>query len=150
MRFTSQRDYTTMLKINKELVNRVIDTNIVLYKLHQEQSTTNSYGESVNKVWYVGVVLPGLINRQPTQTTANMSTIDVEQTTEFAFLRTECAERNIYPEIGDIVHYHDDYFEINNVNEVQLYAGQIAYNHQILCAAHLTRVTNLQLERPRI
>lgn len=148
MRFTSKRDYQTMLKINKELVNVVIDTTVHLFKIRAD-TATNSYGEATKKSFYSGVLIPALINRQVTNPVANMQTVDVEQIVEFAFLRKECEDRGIYPEVGDIVLFHSDYFEIDNINEVQLVAGQTSYNHQILCSAHLTRNTTLQLERPR-
>jgi len=89
------------------------------YKLHQEQTKVNSYGESINKVWYVGVALPGMINRESTSATADMASVNVQQTLEVSFLRQECVERSVYPEVGDIIDYHDTYYEINNINEVQ-------------------------------
>lgn len=150
MRFANYKDYATILKINKELVNVVVDTSVVLYKMHQELTEVNSYGESINKIWYVGVLIPALIKRDETQAIAALSTVDVQQTLEVAFLRTECDLRNVYPEVGDIIDFHNDYYEIDNTNEVQLYAGQTGYNHSIVCSTHLTRTTNLQLERPRV
>ena len=51
MRFTSPRDYQTILKINQELINVVIDTPAIIYKLNQKLTTTNSYGESTKKTW---------------------------------------------------------------------------------------------------
>ena len=139
-----------MLRISQELVNRVVDTNVVLYKLHQEDTVTNSYGEATKKIWYVGVLIPALINRASTNPTQDMASINVEQAMEIAFLRSECNIRNIYPEVGDIIDFANDYYEINNTNEVQLYAGQPDYNFSIVCSTHLTRSTNLQLERPRV
>ena len=150
MRFTSEKDYATIVKINRELVNIVADTNVVLYKLQQEQTTTNSYGEATSKIWYKGVLIPGLINLLNNTATENMGTVDIEQQVTVSFLREECRSRNVYPESGDIVDWNDSYFEIHQVNEIQLYAGQTAYNHSIVCEAHLTRKTNLQLERPNV
>lgn len=75
-------------------------------------------------------------------------TVNVEQTVEFSFLRTDCKARKIYPEMGDIIEYANQNYEIDNVNEVQNYAGQAAYNHSIVCSAHLTRTSALQLSKP--
>lgn len=148
MRFIPDRDYQTIVKINKELINDVVDTQVVIYKLHQEQTATNSYGEATKKVWYVGVQVPGLLRREHTKPIADFGTVNVEQEVEFAFLRQTLDDRSVYPEIGDIIDYANAYYEINNVNEVQLYAGRPEYNHSIVCSAHLTRKTNLQLEKP--
>lgn len=150
MRFTSQRDYSTMIKINKELINIVIDIPIILYKIHQELTKVNSYGEAVNKTWYVGVEIPCLPKRNEQSGTADMNSVNFEQGAEFQFLRVECEARNIYPEVGDIIEYDSQYYEIDTINEIQLYAGRVEYVHSIICSAHLTRKTNLQLERPQL
>lgn len=139
-----------MLKINKELINTIIDTPVVLYKMNQELTKTNSYGEATKKTWYIGVQVPCLINRDQANPNVDVQTVNFEQSSEFEFLRVELEARNVYPEIGDIIEFHDSYYEINNVNEIQLYAGRTEYNHSIVCQTHLTRNTNLQLERPSL
>jgi hypothetical protein len=149
MRFTTPQDYHTMLRINRELVNTIIDTPVVLYKLNQEITQVNSYGESQSKVWYVGVQIPAIIKREQQSPLADMQTINFVQKCEFSLLRQECQDRNIYPETGDIIEFFNDYWEINNVNENQLYAGREELNHSIICETHLSRKTSLQLERPQ-
>jgi len=89
-----------------------------------------------------------LIQRDNAVPTNEVGTIDVEQITIFAFLRDELSERNIYPEVGDIIEFDSQYYEINNTNETQLVAGQTLYNHQILCDCHLMRKVPVQLEKP--
>lgn len=150
MRFTSRRDYHTMLRINKELINVVVDTPVILFKLHQELTQTNSYGEATKKTWYTGVQVPCLINRSQSNPNPDMQTINFEQQSEFQFLRQELDDRNIYPEVGDIIEYDFELYEINNINEIQQYAGRVEYNHSIICQTHLTRKSNLQLERPQL
>lgn len=146
MRFTSRRDYNTMLSFNKELVNRVIDTNVIIYKLNSQESKTNVYGESTSKARYTPIQVPCLIDRILTTVDTDTGKIDIRQEVQFAFLRKELALREVYPQVGDIVFFDMQYYEINNVNENQLYAGQESYNHNILCDAHLTRRTPLDIE----
>lgn len=149
MRFNTERDYSTITMLfNKELVNTVIDNNVILYKLHQQLSKSNSYGETTKKIWYTGVVIPALVNRQVTNPTSDLMTYNVDQQMEVAFLREECRDRNVYPENGDIIEYGNLLYEVHNVNENQFYAGVANYNHTILCSTHLTNKNNLQLERP--
>jgi hypothetical protein len=150
MRFTTAQDYTTILKINKELVNTVVDVETVLYKMHQELTKTNVYGEATNKVWYKGVTIPALIRYDATNPTADMQTTNVQQNIEVSYLRQECSDREVYPEVGDIISFNSSYYEINNTNEIQLFAGRTEYNHSIVCSAHLTRKTNLQLDAPQL
>ena len=148
MRFTSQQDYNLMLHFNKELINTFIDVPVVLYKLNILESKKNIYGEATQKRWYVGVQIPALVSRQLNTAVKDMSIINIEQTTEFNFLRKECQDRKVFPEIGDIVDFNNNYFEIEQLNSIQLIAGQVIYNHAIIATAHLTRMTNLQLEQP--
>lgn len=148
MRFTAYQDYQTILKLNKELINTVIDTPVILYKTHVPQTKTNIYGESISRTNYVGVQVPCLIDRRDAKPTNDIGTLDTEQMSYFSFLRTELETRNIYPEMGDIIEFDSQYYEINNVNEVQLYAGQVIYNHEIRCDAHLLRRVPTNLERP--
>jgi predicted RNA-binding protein len=150
MRFTHPQDYQTILKINQELVNKVVDVTAVIYKVDQVGTKTNSYGESMKKSYFPGIQVPCLIQLNPTNPTAAMGTTDVEQEVEFAFLREELNQRNIYPEVGDIIDFNHSYYEVNNTNEIQLFAGRVEYNHCILCAAHLTRNSAVQLEPPQL
>lgn len=150
MRFITPRDYQAILGLNRELINNIIDTPVILYKLHQSLSPTNSYGEAPVKTWYSGVDVPCRIKRQDKTTNEDMQTINVSQNCEFAFLREELKDKGIYPEHGDIVYFDRQYYEIHNVNEVQLWGGRVEYRHSIVCDAHLTMKTTLQLERPNI
>ena len=43
--------------ISRELVDTVIQTAIVLFKVNVYDSKVNIYGESLNKTWYPGVGL---------------------------------------------------------------------------------------------
>lgn len=150
MRFTTPQDYQTILKINKELVNVVVDVETVLYKLNQVATQSNIYNEATKKVWYVGVIIPALIRYDATNPISDMDTVNTQQNIEASYLRQECQDRNVYPEIGDIIAFNNNYYEINNTNEIQLVAGRTEYNHSIVCSAHLTRSTNLQLDPPQL
>lgn len=150
MRFLSPRDYQTIIQVNQELVNKVVDTTVVVYKMNQTVTVTNSYGEAPKKTWFPGVQIPALIDLKETQATSDMSTINTEQPVEIAFLRYECQQRNIYPELGDIIDWNNNYFEIHNTNEIQLIVGQTQYNHSIVCSCHLSTNSALQLEPPQL
>lgn len=148
MRFLSAQDYDLFLSLNRELINTFIDVTIVVYKLNIYESKKNVYGESTTKRWYQGVQIPCLISRQLNTSVKDTQTVNIEQIAEFNFLRVECEQRNIYPEIGDIIEFNGNYFEIDTTNEVQLIAGQVIYSHSIVVSSHLTRITGTQLEPP--
>lgn len=148
MRFNSPRDYNLMIRLNQEILNKVIDVNVIIFKLNAQESVTNVYGESTSKARYTPIQIPCLIDRSESAVLSDNGTVDVEQEVRFAFLRYELISRDIYPEIGDIVYYDRQFYEINNVPENQLYASQEHYNHQVMCIAHLTKKSALQIDEP--
>ena len=74
---------------------------------------------------------------------------DLNSSVEMYFHRTTLSEAGFHPEIGDIVHWNDIYFEINTVTEPQLIAGHTDYKHQIKALATRTRLSSLQIEEIR-
>jgi hypothetical protein len=149
-RFISPRDYNTVLKINRELVNEVLDTPVVLFKMNTQTTQTNSYGEATNKHWYTPVEVPCRIEWEQPRPTDSVQLIDIEKKGKFHFLREELKLRDIYPEKGDFVFIGNQYYEINNTIETQWWGGQVEYNHSIVCEVHLSRKTNLQLDPPNV
>jgi hypothetical protein len=149
-RFALARDIKFFEGISKELVDAVVETIVVLYKLVIEDSKTNLYGESLNKTYYQGVECAALIERE--NTTANYEGFgsDVSQNVEFRFNRITLKEKNFYPEIGDIIYHNDAYFEISNVREDQLVAGRVesgdGQNFSIIAQAFMTRKSMIQTE----
>jgi hypothetical protein len=149
-RFLSPNDYQTILHLNKELINDVLDTPVVLYKLNTQTTETNSYGEAKSKNWYVPVQVPCKIERMDQRPIQELQTVDVAQDCKFHFLRSELDERSIYPERGDIVLFNQQYYEVNNTIETQMWGGRVEFKHSVICEAQLTRKTNLQLELPNV
>jgi hypothetical protein len=145
MRFVNPRDYATLVKINQELVNTVVDITVLIYKLHQGLTQVNSYSEAPKKTWYPGIEAACLIDRDDTTVNEEMQTVNVRQSIKFNFLRQDLQDLNIYPEMGDFIFFDDQFYEVHNTNEVQLWAGRPEYHHSIICEGHLTRITNLEL-----
>jgi hypothetical protein len=114
--------------------------------------SVNIYGEATDKVHYRGISLHGLIKYPKTQATTDSGAgYDVNQNVvEFRFARKLLEDVNVYPDVGDIIAYNQNYYSIHNTNEVQLIANRPEYNHSIICETHLTRVSNLNLEETHI
>jgi hypothetical protein len=144
-RFLGDRDINFMRQINKELLNEVVETPVILYKLDIKKSPTNIYGEAPKKVYHAGVQVSCLINRQDKATTSDGYVLDFSQTSTFSFLRETLKEKNIYPEVGDLIEYDSSFYEINNVVENQLLGDQPFLNWSIICVCHLTKKSQLQL-----
>ena len=149
-RFLDQKDINFMKQINKELIDQVIETPVIVYKLNVEYSPTNIYGEAPVKKYHIGVQLGALIRRDDKNPTTDGNIIDFNQVSVFSFLRETCQEKNIYPEVGDIIEYDGTYWEINNAAENQLVGDQPFYNWSIICTCHMTRRSALQLDERRI
>ena len=146
-KFVSSKDFAFFQHINKEISADIVDTLVILYKLNLDYINTNIYGESTEKISYTGVEIPAFIDYSPNEAINEADFgIDQAQQAEFRFVRSILEERHIYPEIGDIVGYNDAFYEIDNIQEVQLIAGRPGYNESIICQTHLTRRSNIQIE----
>jgi len=145
-KYVTDRDVTFFRSINRELVDEVIETPVILYKLNVIHSPSNIYGESPSKKYHVGVQVPCLINRQDKSPTTDGHIIDFNQTSVFSFLRDTLETKEVYPEVGDIIEYDNAFWEINNAAENQLLADRPTLNWAIICTCHLTKRSALQLD----
>jgi hypothetical protein len=149
-RFVTERDFQFFQHINKEIVIDVIDVPIVLYKIIPDIISINIYGESTNKTRYRGIHLHGLIKYPKTEQASEGFGFDSNQNVEFRFVRKLLQDVDVYPEVGDIIGYDENFYEIDNVNEVQLIASRPQFDHSVICAAHLTRRSSLNIEETHV
>jgi hypothetical protein len=147
-RFALNRDIRFFEGISRELVDAVVTNAVILYKLVVEDSKTNLYGESLSKTYYQGVECNAMIQRGETQVTYEGFGADTNQLTQFRFNRFTLEDKNMYPEIGDIIFHNDGYFEIDNVNEDQLIGGRTgdAEHFSIVCSTFMSRRSTIQTE----
>ena len=146
-RFVTERDFLFFQHINREIVVDVIDVEVVLYKIIQDIANVNIYGESISKARYRGISLNALIKYPKMQPGSEGFGYDATQPgVEFRFVRKLLQDVDVYPEVGDIIFYNQNYYEIDNTNEIQLIAARPDYNHNIICETHLTRKSSLNIE----
>lgn len=153
--FGSARDYSLVTKFNRELVYKLVDTEVGYYKFVLDQSRVNLYGEGVSKVYYQPVRTPIYISRSPNDAVQTDAGIDAMVAIEFYILRDTMLTLNIVPEIGDVINWDDKYYEIDNTTENQYFAGKnpdtwIKGNNfggslSFMCNAHQMRESQLQL-----
>lgn len=153
--FGSSRDFSLITKINRELVYKLVDTEVGYYKFVLDQSRVNLYGEGVSKVYYQPVRTPIYISRSPNDAVQTDAGIDAMVAIEFYILRDTMLTLNIVPEIGDVINWDDKYYEIDNTTENQYFAGKnpdtwIKGNNfggslSFMCNAHQMRESQLQL-----
>jgi len=145
-RFNLDRDIRFFRDISRELVDSVVSTSVVLYKLIIDESGTNLYGESLRKTYYQGVETTAMIEREDTNVTYEGFGSDQGQNVEFRFNRFTLEDKGFYPEIGDIVYHNDAYFEIDNVREDQLIGGQTDDKFSIIVSTFMTRRSSINTE----
>jgi hypothetical protein len=145
-RFALDRDISFFKSISRELVDTVIETTVVLFKLAIEDVKTNLYGESLNKSYYQGTECTAVIERSDSTINYEGFGPDSGQNVEFRFNRIKLEETGFYPEIGDIIYHNDAYFEIDNVREDQLIGGQSGEKFSIIVSTFMTRRSSIQTE----
>lgn len=145
-KFISPRDVTFMKGIARELVDVVIQTTVVVFKVNLNETRVNLYGEAINKTWFPGVEIYALIDKD-TQTTDNEGFgPDRVQTVQIKLDRYMCEEKGIYPEIGDVIYFDNSYYEIENTSEVQFVGGQPYNNFSIVVDTVMVSKATLNIE----
>lgn len=145
-RFSLDRDIRFFRDISRELVDDVITTTVLFYKLIVEESKTNLYGESLGKTYYRPIQTTCIIERADTTVNYEGFGSDQSQTVEFRFNRFTLESKDFYPEIGDIIFHNNAYFEVDNVREDQLIGGRPDEKFSIICSTFMSRRTTIQTE----
>jgi len=129
--------------VNRELLNNIIEQKVGYYKIVLDRTESNMYGEASKKTYNNPVLVNCLIERGDTTAASDDFGPDISRNITCRFLRDDLAgidlstelgadgrgfTYNIVPEIGDIVLWNNDYYEVDNVNENQLVVGK-DYNY---------------------
>lgn len=164
--FGSSRDISFIKKINNELLDDIIQQEVDYYEYYLKDTkgkdVDNLYGEaSSQKTYYAPVRLTCLLERgDQTYVQDDQFGIDVTQQYTFRFLKPKLREIGLVPQGGDIIEVRGSYYEIDQVNENQFVVGrdndygknvgpEFGESLSIICTAHYTRVTRLQIEKAR-
>lgn len=162
MIFGSQNDFSLFVGINRELLSDVVEQSILYYKISLEDTEVNIYGEGAQKVYWSPLKLDCLITRGDQVVTVDEFGPDLTRDASFAFLRQDLVDANTVPEVGDIIMWHENYYEVDLVKENQLFLGKDnAYNLtdygaqfgasvSIICQCHLTRGDRVAIAQQRI
>lgn len=150
-RFVTQRDFEFIQHITRELIDETMDVGVVLYKIVVGSTTINIYGEATSKPRYTPVKVNAIVKYDKNTLERDEGFgVNQDQQVEFRFARRMLQEVSTYPEIGDIVGYNNHYYEIHNITETQLIAGKPGFNTAIICMAHLTRRTSIDIEEVQV
>ena len=145
-KFISERDVAFFKGLAREIVDDVVQNAIVLFKINLNETKVNLYGESINKTWHPGIQLYALINKELESATYEGFGANTMQNVEFRLDRFTCEEKNLYPEIGDIIFFDSSYYEIDNTNEVQFVGGQPYNTFSIVCSTFMVNSSALNIQ----
>ena len=157
--FHGQRDAGLVHKFNMELITDIIDTEVAVYKLSIPDTKTNIYNESDKKVYNSPVKISALINRQPQTYEGSEFGQDYNQVCDFAFIRELLKDYDLFVEVGDVVEYNGEWWEIDAIQENQYFGGKNpdysfaterwGHNVSIIANTHLTRRSRIHIEEFR-
>jgi hypothetical protein len=155
--FGGSRDISLFHNLNKELINDIIQTEVAYYKFALEQTQANVYGEAPGKNYFEPLKIACLINRNDQTWSSDDFGSDINQSINLNFLKDELKTINLIPEVGDIILFKNNFYEIDGRTENQLILGRdpdyaistettdFGDSFSILVSAHISRVEKLNL-----
>jgi len=161
MLFGSSRDFDLLVNINRELVHDLVEQEILYHKLSLEDTEVNLYGESLSKSFWNAVKLNCLITRGDQVIDIAEFGPDLGREASFAIIRRDLEDVSILPEVGDIVQWQNDFYEVDTVRENRLflgrdsnynltsYGGQYGGSLSIILDTHLTRADRVGISEVR-
>ena len=162
--FGSGRDANLIRSVNRELINKYIDTEVGFYKLNLEATKTNIYDESDDKVYYSVMKINSIILRESRTQQADDFGIDYTRPVTFGFVRDDLKDKNIIIEEGDILEWDNEFYEIDTVGSSQYWGGknpstdlgftegdvnEHGYSVAVKVTAHVTRRNRLNIQEVR-
>tara|TARA_R110000796_G_scaffold139525_3_gene255633 strand:- start:434 stop:979 length:546 start_codon:yes stop_codon:yes gene_type:complete len=155
--FGGSRDISLFHTVNSELLKDIIQTEIAYYKFALEQTTANVYGEAMGKNYFEPLKIACLIDRTDQDWSSDDFGSDVNQVIDFRFLKDELKNINLVPEIGDLLLFKNNFYEVDTRIENQLVLGRdpdyaistettdFGDSFSILIKTHISRVEKLNL-----
>jgi len=156
------KDVLLFQGLNTELLHRIIEQQVGYYKPVLDNTPSNIYGEAQNKTWLGPVLIKCLLDRGDTTSNADDFGVDTLRDLTVRFFRKDLVDANVVPEIGDVVLWNEDYYEVDNVNENQLVVGKdpsypysdtvdtFGESHSIILTCHYTRPERVGLKEERM
>ncbi len=155
--FGGSRDISLFHNLNKELINDIIQTEVAYYKFALDQTVSNVYGEAPGKNYYEPMKIACLIDKQDQSWSSDAFGSDVNQTIGFSFLKQSLQDINLFPQVGDLLLFKNNFYEVDSRIENQFILGKdpdyaiasettdFGKSFSILVNTHISRVEKLNL-----
>jgi hypothetical protein len=166
--FGTQRDVSLLRHLNRELLWDIISQECAYYQFNYEDTKVNMYGEASGAKYYRDpVLLNMLIERGDASSPTSDMGVDYERPMVFRFFRDDLVDANLVPQVGDIIMWYEGYWEIDNVNDNQLFVGKdpdypydvnplnpglenFGTNLAVICFGHYVPADKVQITRERL
>ena len=123
--FGSARDASVFRHVNRELLWDIITQQCSFYKFNLGETIVNIYGEASKEKYYNGpTLLNCLVDRNDQEYAEKDYGIDFNWHVQFAFLKDDLVDANLVPEVGDVVLYNENYYEVNSLISNQFVVGK--------------------------
>jgi len=178
--FGRRKDRELIKHFSREVMQSIIDTPVIVYKPYVSTTNVNLYGEGANgdKNYRAGITIHATINREDQEWTTTDLGVDITQKGTFTFLNEDIwnvavttgstEEYGFAIEIGDIIYYDTQYWEIDSTNKNQYLHGRnqnvmagdgadFGFNNEAemhgeslstIVQAHITRKSRINIEEP--
>jgi len=155
--FGGSRDISLFRTMNRELINDIIQTEVAYYKFALNETVSNVYGESNKKSYYEPLRLSCLIEKNDQEWSSDDFGPDIKQIYQYKFLKADLSAINLIPEVGDLVLFNNDFWEVDTFIENQYFTGKrpehaistdtqdFGVSLSIILSTHLSRVEKLNL-----
>lgn len=149
--FNRQRDLRFFSKISKELMGDIVANMCIIYKIAASDIRVDIYGETEGTDlihYYPGVEVPATVVHEPEQISTDDGLLNKTRSAVYKFNKDTLRDLEIYPEEGDIIEWHNQYFEIDIVIENQIVGGIVSdeHNYSIIAQTHRSRLTSLNIK----
>ena len=155
--FGGSRDISLFQNVSGELLKDIIQTEVAYYKFALEQTKVNVYGEAPGKNYFEPMRIACLINREDQTWSSDDFGSDINQAHNFSFLKEELRTIELIPEVGDLILFRNNFFEVDGRIENQLILGRDpdyaisegtindGDSFSIVLSTHISRVEKLNL-----
>jgi hypothetical protein len=149
--FGGSRDISLFRHINKELINNIIQQSVGYYKINLDKTSSNLYGESLTKTYNNPVLVNCLIERNAQAWTETEFGADVTREINVRFLRDILVDIQLVPEVGDVMLWQENYYELSGIVENQFVVGKdpsYAYDDTTDFGSSISIIVTAQYIRP--
>lgn len=159
--YSGAKDVGFLRGISMELMHQIISSEILIFKISQQSTAVNIYGEATDRRYKPGVRVYTRAVAEDKIAQNDSEVVDFNKNIIFSFLKADLKNQGIYIEVGDIIMYDDQYFEIDNVNDGKYWSNRNpnsnigmmqnnwalhGYDYTIICETHQTQKTVLNIE----